>query len=242
MSHYHLACTECHESHDADVYTLACRKCSAPLEVAYSDKDVGLSPLHDPDKALTLGEGNTPVIELPRIARSLGAGAIFAKLEYANPTGSFKDRGTAVMIGVMREHGVTELVEDSSGNAGASASAYCARAGITGHIFAPATAPAAKLAQIRVYGATLHAIPGPREAATEAAEAFQKEHGFPYASHNLSPYFIEGTKLFAIEAAMQLGESLPVHVVMPVGNGSLFIGSYKGFNELVQAEQLKAVP
>jgi threonine synthase len=244
MSHYHLACAACGKEHDPGVDALRCRACRAPLEVAYSvSARMGMpTPLHDPDAAVSLGEGHTPCIELPGIARAIGIGRLVAKLEYANPTGSFKDRGTAVMLSVMREFGVKELVEDSSGNAGASVAAYAARAGITAHIFAPSSAPAAKLGQIKVYGAQLHAIPGPREAATAAAVAFQQERRIPYASHNLSPYFIEGTKSFAYEAAEQLEDGLPLDIAMPVGNGSLFIGSWKGFRELLAAGRVTRMP
>ena len=84
----------------------------------------------------------------------MGMGGLYAKLEFMNPTGSFKDRGTAVMMSAAVEMGAREVVEDSSGNAGASVAAYAARAGIKAHIFAPASAPAAKLGQIAVYGAT----------------------------------------------------------------------------------------
>lgn len=249
MPHYHLACTACGKEHDPSVDTLRCRACRAPLEVAYAAGGhrrlgpMGMpTPLHDPDNAVSLGEGRTPCIELPRLARAIGVGRLTAKLEYANPTGSFKDRGTAVMLSVMREFGVKELVEDSSGNAGASVAAYAARAGIVAHIFAPASAPAAKLGQIKVCGAQLHAIPGPREAATDAAVAFQREKGIPYASHNLSPYFIEGTKSFAYEAAEQLEDGLPMDIAMPVGNGSLFIGVWKGFRELLTAGRVTHMP
>ena len=177
---------------------------------------------------VSLGEGNTPVVPLPTIADSLGLSSLYAKLEFASPTGSFKDRGTAVMLAVAREFGVDEIVEDSSGNAGASVAAYAARCGIKAHIFAPDSAPETKLRQIKVYGAELHLVPGPREAAAEAALAFCEEHNLVYASHNLSPYFLEGTKTFAHELPTDFPDGLPDHIVMPVGNGSLFLGAWLG--------------
>ena len=146
------------------------------------------------------------------------------------------------MMAVAREHGVTEVVEDSSGNAGASVAAYAARAGIRAHIFVPAGAPASKVRQITAYGAELHAVEGTREAVAEAALAFQTSRGLVYASHNLSPYFQEGTKSFAYEVAEQLPEELPRHVVIPVGNGSLYIGAWKGFAELVEAGRVAGMP
>ena len=148
------------------------------------------------------------------------------------------------MMAVAKEHGVTEVVEDSSGNAGASVSAYAARNGITAHIFVPATASVAKVRQIAVYGAQLHAVRGAREAATEAAMAFCAERGLTYASHALSPYFLEGTKTFAYEVAQRPSEraTIPDHVVFPVGNGSLLIGAWKGFTELRDGGEIVEVP
>jgi threonine synthase len=178
-----------------------------------------------------MGEGATPVAPLAALGKRLGLDALFGKLEFQSPTGSFKDRGSTVLISVLREMGVAEVVEDSSGNAGASIAAYATRAGITAHIFAPASAPLAKLQQIHVYGAKVHLIEGPREAATQAAVDYVAQRGLVYASHNLSPYFLEGTKTFAYEVADQC-RPLPQHIVIPVGNGSLLIGAWRGFLEL----------
>lgn len=215
---------------------LACAECAAPLDVAYArdaaSLDAILAPLHHPARAITLGEGDTPSVPMPALAARLGVSALYAKPEFMNPTGSFKDRGTAVMMSAAAEMGAREVVEDSSGNAGASVAAYAARAGIAAHIFAPASAPAAKLGQIAVYGATAHLIEGSREDVTAAAVDFARQSGLVYASHNLSPYFLEGTKTFAYEIARRFGGDMPNHIVIPVGNGSLLIGAYKGFAEL----------
>jgi threonine synthase len=199
-------------------------------------------PLGEPGAIVTLGEGSTPVVELGRVAGELGLASLVAKLESSNPTGSFKDRGMSVMLSALAEHGVTAFVEDSSGNAGASASAYAARAGMKAHVFVPESAPAGKVSQIAVYGATVHRVPGARERATEAAEAFVASSGLPYATHNLSPYFIEGTKSFMYEAFEQLGDSLPGHMVIPTGNGSLFIATHLALIELRDAGHIDRIP
>lgn len=146
------------------------------------------------------------------------------------------------MISVAAELGVTEVVEDSSGNAGASVAAYAARAGIRAHIFAPASAPAAKLEQIAVYGATAHLIEGDRQAVTDAATEFAQRNSLVYASHNLSPFFTEGTKTFAHEIAEQFDGDPPRHIVIPVGNGSLLIGAHRGFREMLQQGRITAIP
>ena len=250
MSHIRLVCTECRMSHKADMLTLGCPACTAPMDVEYPDPSAHTVPCagfdmpvpyHSDGPVLSLGEGDTPTVPLPRIAESLGILDLFAKLEFMNPTGSFKDRGTAAMLSVAVEHGVAEVVEDSSGNAGASVSAYAARAGIKAHVFAPSTAPQAKLGQIRVYDARTHAIPGPREASTDAAVEYQRINGLVYASHNLSPYFVEGTKTFAYEVASQMSPQ-PDHIVIPVGNGSLLMGCWKGYSELIARGLVDAMP
>ena len=178
-------------------------------------------PLRRPGEAVSLGEGNTPIVALRSAARAAGVDRLYGKLEFASPTGSFKDRGAAMMMSAAVEHGVTEVVEDSSGNAGAAVSAYAAHAGISAHIFAPASAPRAKLRQIAVYGATLHTVEGPREATTAAAAAFAESRGIVYASHALSPFFTEGMKGFAYEVqggfeTRPYGE-MPDHAALPEG-------------------------
>ena len=253
MSHFQLICTGCGASHPPDM-SVGCPICGSTYEVVYSEaggpgaQPPGWtgppvpSPVHDVSSFTSLGEGNTPCVDMERLGRLLGLESLTAKLEFLNPTGSYKDRGTVVMMSVAREHGVEEVVEDSSGNAGASVSAYAARAGIKAHVFAPSSAPVAKVAQIRVYGAEPHLIDGPREAATEAALSYVRERGLVYASHNLSPYFVEGTKTFAYEVFMQLAPSLPDHIVVPVGNGSLYLGAWKGFTELLAAGCVDSIP
>ena len=250
MSHIELACVECGASHEADMHALGCESCGSPLDVAYLDPDahttdfgeIGMPvPYHADSPTVTMGEGHTPLVELPSVGRDLGGVRVVAKLEFMNPTGSFKDRGTATMLSVAMEHGVEAVVEDSSGNAGASVSAYAARAGIDAHVFAPESAPEAKMGQIRVYEASTHPTPGPREASTEAAIDFQRQHGMVYASHNLSPYFVEGTKTFAYEVATQMSDG-PDHIVIPVGNGSLLLGAWTAYREIISQRAISRMP
>ena len=232
-----LGCTACGKRHAADMTTLGCRECASPLEVVYdltarrSGGEPPL-PLRSAESRALLPPRETPLIGLPVLSAELGVARLSAKLEFESLTGSFKDRGSSVMLAVAAESGVTELVEDSSGNAGASVAAFAARTGVRAHVFAPASAPAAKLKQIAVYGAAVHAVDGTRDETARAAVDFHRERGIVYASHALSPYFLEGTKTFAYEVFRQSGGDLPRHVVFPVGNGSLLLGAYKGFVEL----------
>ena len=247
MTEPNLLCTVCGARFRANLVTLSCPDCARPLEVEYQGHDhADITPPMPLDRqyfdAVTLGEGNTPIIGLPSIGAKLGLMSLSAKLEYLNPTGSFKDRGTSVVIAMALRHGVQEVVEDSSGNAGASVSAYAGRAGIKAHIFAPSSAPEAKLRQIKAYGAEVHSIEGPREATTTAAVAYYMQHGLVYASHVMSPYFVEGTKIFAYEIFEQSDGDLPRHIVMPVGNGSLLLGALKGFSELKSGGHIAEIP
>ena len=255
MVQHYLECTRCAHRMTPNMKTLGCEKCGSPLDVGYGtdtkkigyDDRLGMHiplPVESVDSlmAVSLGEGNTPTVRLGAAGALLKAENLHAKLEYLSPTGSFKDRGTVVMLAMAADAGVKEVVEDSSGNAGASVSAYSARAGIKAHIFAPATAPVAKLRQIKAYGATVHSIEGPREATTAAAVAFYKERGMVYTSHVMSPYFAEGTKVFAYEVVEQMAGNLPDHIVFPVGNGSLIIGAWNGFSELHRAGRIERIP
>ena len=170
------------------------------------------------EESLSLGEPTTPLVSF---------GDVLLKLEGALPTGSFKDRGAAVQVAALRERGITHVVEDSSGNAGAALAAYCARAGIRCDIYVPSSAPETKLDAIRAYGANLIPVDGPRANATLAAEAADAH----YASHAHDPMYLEGTKTFAFELYDQLGGA-PDAVVFPVGGGALLLGAHKGFQEL----------
>src|SRR5260221_5075233 len=126
-------------------------------------------PIADPRHIVTLGEGATPIVDLPRWGASIGAPRAMAKLEHFAPTGSFKDRGMTLVVSRAVELGATALIEDSSGNAGASTAAYAARAGLPATVYVPALAPAAKVRQIAAAGATVIPIEGPRERVGEAA-------------------------------------------------------------------------
>jgi threonine synthase len=184
---------------------------------------------------VTLGEGWTPLV----LRDWLGTKVHF-KLESQMPTGSFKDRGTALMINHLLEVGVGAVHEDSSGNAGASIATYAAVAGVPCCIYVPAAAPRAKLVQIAITGAVVRAIPGTREDVTNAALAAISESF--YASHNWQPFFIEGTKTLAFELWEQLGFRIPDNILVPTGYGSNILGLERGFDELEKRGEITARP
>jgi threonine synthase len=190
--------------------------------------------LREPPR-ISLGEGWTPLV----LRDWLGVQFLF-KLETQMPTGSFKDRGTAVMINHLLEVGVGAIHEDSSGNAGASIATYAAASGLPCRIYVPAAAPASKLLQIAVSGADLRAIPGTRQAVTEAALAATEESF--YASHNWQPHFIEGTKTLAFELWEQLGFRPPDNILVATGYGSNILGLERGFDELEKSGEITVRP
>jgi threonine synthase len=184
---------------------------------------------------VSLGEGWTPLV-----VRDWDGAAIGFKLESQMPTGSFKDRGTAVMLNHLLEVGVGPIHEDSSGNAGSSIATYAAAAGIPCCIFVPATAPRGKVVQIAASGAQVEAIPGTRQAVTGAALAAASASF--YASHNWQPFFIEGTKTLAYELWEQLGFAVPDNIFVPTGYGSNILGLERGFDELMRRGEVDSMP
>jgi threonine synthase len=188
-----------------------------------------------PTEPVSLGEGNTPLIDVPRWGGSVGAPLAKAKLEQIAPTGSFKDRGMTLVVSRALALGATTLIEDSSGNAGASAAAYAARAGIPATVFVPASAPSAKIAQIAAPGARVVPVEGPRERVTEAAVEAAHRGGAYYVGHNVNPFFSFGMTTFAGELIRQSGGELPQHVVVPAGGGSLYVGCWRGLRAALGA-------
>jgi threonine synthase len=184
---------------------------------------------------VSLGEGWTPLVTCDWDGAAIGF-----KLESQMPTGSFKDRGTAVMLNHLLEVGVGPIHEDSSGNAGSSIATYATAAGIPCRIFVPATAPRGKVVQIAASGAAVEAILGTRQAVTDAALAATGDSF--YASHNWQPFFIEGTKTLAYELWEQLGFAVPDNVLVPTGYGSNILGLERGFDELMRRGEIARMP
>src|SRR5215470_12242758 len=186
-------------------------------------------------KPITLGEGCTPLVQQP-----WGDLRPHFKLEWFNPTGSFKDRGSAVMLSFLRQIGIDAVLEDSSGNGGSSMAGLGAAGEMRVKILAPASTSPAKIAQVRAYGAEIQLVEGPRE--ESEAEAIRQSNETFYASHNWQPMFLEGTKSLAYELWEDFGYRAPDNVIMPVGAGSSLLGCAFGFRELKKAGQIEKLP
>lgn len=192
-------------------------------------------PLRHDGGIISFDEGFTPLVLMRFQGFRIGV-----KLEFLFLTGSFKDRGATVLVSKINQLGIKEVVGDSSGNAGAAISAYCAAAHIGCNMYVPESTSAAKLTQMRMYGAKLVRIPGSREVAAQAAlKIAQKTY---YASHYWNPFFLQGTKTFAFEVWEQLGWKAPANLILPAGHGTLLLGAYLGFQDLQAAGMIKRVP
>jgi threonine synthase len=164
-----------------------------------------------------------------------------AKLDYLNPTGSYKDRGTEVLINHLWAHGARDVVEDSSGNAGSSLAMYASGAGMRARVFTPAGAPGTKRQQIGM-AAELIEVSGPRINVANACIDAANEPGVVYASHAWSPFFIAGQMTGAWEVWEEMGRRVPGAMVVPVGMGCLLLGWYRGFKALLTAGLIERLP
>jgi len=189
----------------------------------------------DAAHAVSMGEGGTPLV--PGTWRGT---PVLYKLEFMMPTGSFKDRGMTVMLSYLRGRGIDHVLEDSSGNAGASLAAYAAAAGMRCRILVPETASYPKIAQIAAAGADVVTIKGSRQDVAEAA--LRQSAEIFYASHNWQPFFVEGIKTLAYELWEQLGFAAPDNLVVPLGYGSNVLGADVGFDELARRGEIARRP
>ncbi len=190
-------------------------------------------PLADGEVPVSLGEGATPMHELPRLAREVGIGRLWVKDEGLNPTASFKARGMSAAVTRAAALGVPGFVVPTAGNAGAALAAYAAAAGIPVRVYAPRSTPSPILATIRALGADLQLVDGHIGDAGKQSRAFAAEHGYFDVSTLREPYRIEGKKTMGIELAEQFGWRLPTHAIYPTGGGTGLIGMWKVFREMV---------
>ncbi len=246
-----LRCTACGASYPFDTRVWRCEQCGGvldfsdapafdPARIARADASLwryrAFLPLPEHAAPVSLGEGWTPLVPLQYDGRT-----IFCKLDFLNPTGSFKDRGAAALVSAVKTFGYPRVVEDSSGNAAASLAGYAAYANLRATIFTPAHASPMKLEQIQVYGAELKKIEGVRENAAAAAQRAVEQEGAYYASHYYNPFFLAGLQTTAWEIWEQLGRA-PDAVVMPAGHGTNLVGMYRGFRALRAAGLISKLP
>jgi threonine synthase len=184
---------------------------------------------------VTLGEGGTPIIQ-----KTIDGFSVLFKLDFLNPSGSFKDRGASSLLTYMKWLGVRRAVEDSSGNAGAAVSAYAAAAGITCTIYVPSYTPDGKVVQSKMYGSEVVKVPGTRHDANSAAVAASRSSF--YASHLWHPFFVSGLSSAAFEIWEDCSAGMPGSVLLPIGSGGLLEGLYRGFSALKETGHISCAP
>jgi len=247
VSSWHLDCSACDHTQAGNTLASVCPTCGQPLLVHYDsawpNRDAILPrwdmwryapvlPLLDGESPVSLGEGATPMHELPKLAREIGVGRLWVKDEGLNPTASFKARGMSAAVTRAKALGVPGLVVPTAGNAGAALTAYAAAAGIPVRVYAPRSTPSPILATIEALGADLQLVDGHIGDAGKQSRAFAAEHGYFDISTLREPYRIEGKKTMGIELAEQLEWTLPTHVIYPTGGGTGLIGMWKVFAEM----------
>jgi len=257
--HWSLECSGCGAARSADGLPGVC-PCGQPYLVRYASlpppEDRALLPerrgtmwryrewlpLRPDETPVTLGEGGTPLLAVPRLAARYGFQDLRVKEEGTNPTGSFKARGLAAAVTRAAHAGARGFVVPTAGNAGVALAAYAARVGVPARVYAPARTPPVILAQIRGFGAELVLVDGHIGDCGRAAQRWASETGAVDVSTLREPYRIEGKKTLGLELAEQLDWTLPDAIVYPTGGGTGLIGMWKAFAELARAGWVQGTP
>ncbi|MDR3576816.1 MAG: threonine synthase [Anaerolineaceae bacterium] len=255
----HLECSGCGNRFEVDRVQTYCPDCQAPLLARYDLKTASqninpdeirkrpagmwrwheLLPVFNPENIVTLGEGDAPLLLVPRLAKKLGLSNLYIKDESSNPTGSFKARGLAAAVSKAKEFGINKVIIPTAGNAGGAMAAYAARAGLDACIFMPKDSPFANVQESRIAGALVVMVDGLiNEAAGMAGEKARAEGWFDLSTFK-EPYRAEGKKVMGYELAESFGWELPDVIVYPTGGGTGLVGMWKAFAEMEEMGWLK---
>lgn len=256
-----LDCVECGEQFDPDRATHRCPQCGGILDSAYDFSQVDIQTetftsrrfdslwryeelLPFPrESAVTINEGATPLVECPSLADAIGVGEVHIKDEGRNPTGTFKDRGQTGAVTAAVQHGADEVALNSAGNAGQSAAAYAAAAGLEAHVWLPERAGYIQKAMTEVHGGDLHIVEGEiTDAGAAYADAMEAHPDWYSVKTFVTPYRHETKKTMLYETAEQLGWEAPDAVLYPTGGGVGLLGMHKGAKELVELGIINQLP
>lgn len=247
-----VECSKCERVYDADQVNGVC-ECGAPLLARYDLAEAAagvtkaalvdrvpslwryheLLPVRSPEQVVTLGEGMTPLLPMPRLGSELGVAGLLMKDEGLVPTGTFKARGAAVGVSRARELGVRRIAMPTNGNAGSAWATYAARAGMASLIAMPVGAPEICRQECRMVGAELHLVDGLiGDAAALVRSELAGREGYQDVATLREPYRIEGKKTMGLEIAEQLGWRVPDVILYPTGGGVGLIGIWKALGEL----------
>ncbi|MBI5950735.1 MAG: threonine synthase [Chloroflexi bacterium] len=249
-----LQCSGCGSMYSAAEVHTFCPDCQSPLMANYDlstarryvDRDEIHSrlkgmwrwrevlPVLETQNMIALGEGDTPLLPLPRVGKSLGLTRLFVKDESSNPTGSFKARGLSAAVSKAKELGIRKVIIPTAGNAGGAMAAYAARADMRAMIYMPKDTPNANIMESRIAGAEVILVDGIiSDAAGMAGETARREGWFDVSTFK-EPYRVEGKKIMGYELAENFNWELPDVIIYPTGGGTGLVGMWKAFEELEQ--------
>jgi len=254
-----LSCSGCGRRYSVQEIHTYCPDCQSPLLVNYdlaeAHRHVDRSEIHsrlkgmwrwhellpvlDPQNMVSLGEGDTALLKLPHLEKSLGLENLFVKDESSNPTGSFKARGLSAAISKARELGIKKVIIPTAGNAGGAMAAYAARADMQAMIYMPRDTPRANMEESRMAGAEVVLVEGLISDAAGMAGVKAREEGWFDLSTFKEPYRTEGKKIMGYELAEAFDWTLPEVIISPTGGGTGLVGMWKAFAELEELGWLK---
>ena len=255
-----LSCRVCSTEHPLEGIGV-CRSCFGPLDPVYDRERqrrelshasiaagppsiwryAPLLPVEAPADQ-PLPPGLTPLVAAPRLAEELGVGELWLKLDTANPTHSFKDRGVAIAAVKAAELGLRTLSCSSTGNLANAVAARAAADGTQAAVFCPADLEPEKLIATAVYGATLYAVEGSYDDVSRLTVELSFELEWGFVNAQLRSYYAEGSKTIAFELAEQLGWRAPTAVFAPIGSGALYSKIHQGFAELRELGLVDGAP
>jgi threonine synthase len=256
-------CFECGKEHGFAASQYVCPSCGGNLDVVYDYKQIAsvldkdrlaadpdltiwryraLLPIEDSSPVPRLTVGWTPIYDCRSLAERWGVGRLLLKDDGRNPTGSFKDRPSALAVVKAREAGASVITTASSGNAGSALAGMCANTGMKSVIFVPAGAPPSKLAQMEIYGASVVLVESNYDEAYDLCIKAALRFGWYQRSTGYNPFMAEGKKTGALEIAEQLNWDVPDKVVVAVGDGCIIGGLWKGFNDLYRLGFIDRLP
>jgi len=251
-----FACSRCGRTYDGDVFSIFCSQCREPLSIAYDparprtfhlgsrrplERFLDFLPLECVDPALSLGEGDTPLIHLERLGRKVGWEGLYAKNEAQNPTGSFKDRGTAVAVQKAVALGLPRIGTVSTGNMAVSTAAYGAKAGLETYVLLKEGSSRTSLAAAAIFGPVLVTVRGDYGRLFHDSLAIGRELGI-YFMNSVDPYRVEGYKAAAFEAFFDLGRAAPDVILVPLSSGGHLLGWLRAFDDLRATVGLSRYP
>lgn len=249
-----IQCSGCGRTYSANEIHTFCPDCQSPLLVNYDldaarkhlDRDEisrrlrgmwrwhELLPVREAQNIITLSEGDTALLHLPRLGSSLGLTNLFVKEESSNPTGSFKARGLSAAISKAKELGIKKVIIPTAGNAGGAMAAYAARADMQALIYMPKDTPIANIQESRIAGAEVVLVDGLISDAAGLAGEIARRDGWFDVSTFKEPYRMEGKKVMGYELAESFNWELPDVILYPTGGGTGLVGMWKAFEELEQ--------